>query len=47
MDDQSKLGAEPDYVPVHRLPVWLSSEDVKDAIRRVSERDRHRRDRGE
>jgi hypothetical protein len=26
---------EPTYVPVHRVPVWLSSEDVRQAISEV------------
>lgn len=28
---------KPDYVPAHRLPTWLSSEDVLGVIRELAE----------
>jgi len=31
------MSARPTYTPAHRLPAWLSSEDVKAAIARVVE----------
>jgi len=31
------LESKPDYVPVHRNPVWLSSVDVLAAIDRIAE----------
>lgn len=29
--------AKPDYIPAHKLPVWLSSAEVHDAIRELAE----------
>lgn len=29
--------AKPNYVPVHKLPTWLSSEDVLAAIRALAD----------
>lgn len=30
------MSEKPDYVPAHKLPVWLSSEDVLRAIRELA-----------
>lgn len=31
------MATKPDFVPAHRLPAWLSSEDVLFAIRTLAE----------
>lgn len=36
-DAATLLASQPDYVPPHRAPCWLSSEDVKDAIRALAD----------
>ncbi len=37
LGDIRKWNEKPNYVPVHRLPVWLSSEDDRDAIIKLAE----------
>ena len=31
------MASKPDYVPTHKLPCWLSSEDLKEEIRKLAE----------